>query len=95
MGGRSGRTYEVSSAPGRGPVGIAITVALCFPRGAAGSATFGPIGEALESVELLLTGGESKGGPAFGTLDEFALISHWMSPSLGTESQSSGYPMLR
>jgi hypothetical protein len=30
-----GRTYTVSSAPGKGPVGIAIGVALGFPRRAA------------------------------------------------------------
>jgi hypothetical protein len=68
--------YGVSSASGRGPVGISISVALGFPHRAAWSATFGLIGETLGGIELLLAGGESESGSAIGTMDGFFLISH-------------------
>jgi hypothetical protein len=71
-----GRPYAVNSTPGRGPVGIAISVALGFPRRTAWNASFGLIGETLGSIELLLAGGESESGSAIGTMDGFFLISH-------------------
>jgi hypothetical protein len=76
VGGRFGRNYAVSSAPGRGPVGIAISVALGFPRRTAWNASFGLIGETLGGIELLLAGGKSESGSAIGTVDGFFLISH-------------------